>query len=109
MGRVLVTGASGYLGGRLCIALVHAGHSVVALVRKTSVVDSLPPEVELADGDIRNVDSLREACAGCDYVIHTAALVGSWLPDSSQFVKVCKTSSSSHTFFSHQFMQIHAR
>jgi farnesol dehydrogenase len=88
MGRVLVTGASGYLGGRLCGALVQAGHSVVALVRKSSKVAELPREVELVEGDVRDADSVRRACVGCDYVLHTAALVGSWLPDSSQFLKV---------------------
>lgn len=88
MGRVLITGASGYLGGRLCIGLVHAGHTVVALVRATSVVKELPPQVELVEGDVQDVQSLVEACRGCDYVIHAAALVGSWLPDSSKFFDV---------------------
>lgn len=84
-----MTGATGYLGGRLCGMLVHAGLTVVALVRKTSQVQELPPEVELVEGDIRDGESVRRAIEGCDYVVHTAALVGSWLPDSSQFFKVC--------------------
>lgn len=83
-----MTGATGYLGGRLCGMLVHAGLTVVALVRKTSQVQELPPEVELVEGDIRDGESVRRAIEGCDYVVHTAALVGSWLPDSSQFFKV---------------------
>ena len=87
MVRVVVTGASGFLGGRLCAGLLHAGHSVVALVRKTSKLDELPPQVELTEGDICNAASVHRACqSGCDVVIHCAALVGAWLPDSSQFV-----------------------
>jgi farnesol dehydrogenase len=94
MGRVMVTGASGYLGGRLCGALVHAGHSVVALVRKTSNVQELPPEVELVEGDVGNADSVRAACRGCEYVVHAAALVGAWMPDPSQYIKVSAPSLS---------------
>lgn len=84
----MVTGASGYLGGRLCGAFVHGGYTVVALVRKSSKLKDLPPQVELVYGDIRDADSVRRACAGCDFVVHSAALVGSWLPDASQFIKV---------------------
>ncbi|KAG0602726.1 hypothetical protein M758_10G036500 [Ceratodon purpureus] len=88
MGRVMVTGATGYLGGCLCKALLEGGHSVVALVRRSSKVKELPAEVELVEGDVRDAESVRRACVGCDYVVHSAALVGSWLPDSSQFIKV---------------------
>jgi farnesol dehydrogenase len=67
---------------------VQARHSVVVLVRKSSKVTELPREVELVEGDVRDAESVWRACIGCDYVIHTATLVGSWLPDSSQFIKV---------------------
>ncbi|KAI3762936.1 hypothetical protein L1987_53378 [Smallanthus sonchifolius] len=91
--KLLVTGASGFLGGRLCHALLRHGHSVRAFVRPTSDVSSLPPPsddvpLELAYGDITDYPSLVAACSGCRVVFHAAAVVESWLPDSSQFISV---------------------
>ncbi|KAJ0785774.1 putative farnesol dehydrogenase (NAD(+)) [Helianthus annuus] len=91
--KVLVTGASGYLGGRLCDALLRHGHSVRAFVRRTSDLSSLPPPsddgtLELAYGDVTDYPSLLGACSGCDVVFHAAALVEPWLPDPSKFTSV---------------------
>ncbi len=93
--RVLLTGATGFLGGRLCSALVHSGHTVRVTVRANNVTSELPPKVEITNCDIQDALALIKACEGCDVVIHTAALVGSWLPDSSQFITVSFFSSSS--------------
>jgi farnesol dehydrogenase len=86
--RVVVTGATGYLGGRLCAALVGAGHAVRALARPSSNVSSLPRDVELAYGDVTDAESLAAAFHGCDVVFHVAAAVEPWLPDPSVFLKV---------------------
>ncbi|KAK3142259.1 hypothetical protein QOZ80_4BG0344290 [Eleusine coracana subsp. coracana] len=86
--RVVVTGASGYLGGRLCAALAESGHAVRALVRRTSNVSGLPPSVELAYGDVTDADSLAAAFDSCDAVFHAAAAVEPWLPDPSVFLTV---------------------
>ncbi|KAJ4867518.1 NAD(P)-binding Rossmann-fold superfamily protein [Raphanus sativus] len=89
--KILVTGSSGYLGARLCHALLRRCHSVRALVRRTSDVSSLPPvndAFELAYGDVTDYRSLTEACSGCEIVFHAAALVEPWLPDPSKFVTV---------------------
>ncbi|KAL0739366.1 hypothetical protein Bca4012_015576 [Brassica carinata] len=91
MKKILVTGSSGYLGSRLCHALLRRGHSVRALVRRTSDVSSLPQPsdaFELAYGDVTDYRSLTEACSGCEIVFHAAALVEPWLPDPSKFVTV---------------------
>lgn len=85
---VLVTGASGYLGGNLCLALTSSGHHVRAFVRRSSDLSCLPPSVELAYGDVTDLPSLLAACAGCDVVFHAAALVEPWLPDASKFSTV---------------------
>uniref|UniRef100_A0A1J3IWT0 Putative dihydroflavonol-4-reductase n=1 Tax=Noccaea caerulescens TaxID=107243 RepID=A0A1J3IWT0_NOCCA len=91
--KILVTGSTGYLGARLCHALLRRGHSVRALVRRTSDLSSLPPEsdgdaFELAYGDVTDYRSLKDACSGCDIIFHAAAVVEPWLPDPSQFVSV---------------------
>ncbi|KAH9758298.1 Epimerase domain-containing protein [Citrus sinensis] len=88
--KILVSGASGYLGGRLCHALLKQGHSVRALVRRTSDISGLPSEgaVELVYGDVTDYRSLVDACFGCHVIFHTAALVEPWLPDPSRFFAV---------------------
>ncbi|KAL6995522.1 farnesol dehydrogenase (NAD(+)) [Sarracenia purpurea var. burkii] len=92
--KVLVTGASGYLGGRLCHALLRQGYSVRAFVRPTSDLSSLPTPtdgggaLELAYGDVTDYQSLLAACSGCQAIFHSAGLVEAWLPDPSRFIKV---------------------
>ena len=96
--RVLVTGATGYLGGRLCAALADAGHAVRALARRSSDVSGLAPGVDLAYGDVTDADSLAAAFDGCDAVFHVAAAVEPWLPDPSVFHKVTQKSCCSPDF-----------
>ncbi|PKA63790.1 Dihydroflavonol-4-reductase [Apostasia shenzhenica] len=92
--KILVTGASGYLGGRLCRALVDDGHSVTAFVRPSSDLSSLisggggDSSLELAYGDITDLPSLIKACVGCEIVFHTAAVVEPWLPNPSKILSV---------------------
>ncbi|KAL5714206.1 farnesol dehydrogenase (NAD(+)) [Ranunculus cassubicifolius] len=94
--QVLVTGASGYLGGKLCHAVVGKGHTVRAFVRRTSNLGGLIPfpatinggSLDLAYGDISDYNSLLLACSDCQIIFHVAALVEAWLPDPSKFISV---------------------
>ncbi|KAJ1397407.1 hypothetical protein SESBI_31840 [Sesbania bispinosa] len=86
--KVLVTGASGYLGGRLCDALLLQGYSVRVLVRPTSDLSALPSPSEIFYGDITDYSSLLAALSDCSVVFHLAALVEPWLPDPSKFSSV---------------------
>jgi len=76
--RVLVTGASGFIGGHLCRALVAQGHQVRAFHRPTSdlrLLADLP--IEHALGDLTQPETLDAALKDIDVVFHTAALLGS--------------------------------
>lgn len=76
MARVLVTGATGFVGSYLVDALVERGDEVVCLTRPTSNVARLKNHgVQQVQGDINDLDSLKTAVAGTDIVYHVAALV----------------------------------
>ncbi len=75
--RILVTGATGFIGSRLCRALLGAGHQVRALHRTRSplgVLAGLP--VELVLGDILDPSSLDAVVDGVEAVIHCAGELG---------------------------------
>lgn len=74
MERILVTGASGFLGAHLCSAFSAAGYDVVAF--DIDPPGPLSPAVaEFVRGDVRDRDALLAAASGCDVVIDNAALV----------------------------------
>lgn len=79
--RVLVTGATGFIGGRVVARLVERGAVVRALVRNPEKAHPLiATGVEIAHGDMTDSQSLREAVRGCDVVIHVAAALDEVMP-----------------------------
>ncbi len=73
--RVLVTGATGFLGSRLVPALHRAGADVVALVRGPgSVSQMIAEQAELVGGDLREGDAVDAAMKDVDIVVHCAAI-----------------------------------
>ncbi|TVU48155.1 hypothetical protein EJB05_07781, partial [Eragrostis curvula] len=83
--KVVVTGATGFMGGRLCAALADAGHDVRAFALPGVDVSGVPPAAEVVYGDVTDEGSLVAAFHGCDAVFHAAAVVEAWLPDPSVF------------------------
>jgi len=75
MQNVLVTGASGFVGGHIVQALRAQGIAVRCLVRRSSRLDFLRPSApEFAWGDVRKPETLAPALAGIDAVVHCAGL-----------------------------------
>jgi 2-alkyl-3-oxoalkanoate reductase len=75
---VLVTGATGFLGGALTTRLSNEGVHVRALARnleKAKRIEKLPG-VEIAHGDITNFEQVQTAANGCEVVFHVAASTG---------------------------------
>ncbi len=71
--RVLVTGATGFIGTYLVAELIHAGHHVVGLTRSDSGADMLTRVgVEVLRGDVNDLERLRTAAQASDGVIHAA-------------------------------------
>ena len=82
--KVLVTGADGFIGSHLIEALLAHGCDVRAFVLYNSFgswgwLDTLKPELksglDVFAGDIRDPNGIRQAMAGCDVVMHLAALI----------------------------------
>ena len=81
--KILVTGATGFIGSHLTESLVEQGHRVVAFDRYNSNNDwgwleksKYKNDFQIILGDIRDYDSVSKAMNGCNVIFHLAALVG---------------------------------
>jgi nucleoside-diphosphate-sugar epimerase len=74
--RAFVTGATGFLGGRLTQKLLERGDDVVALVRRAVDLDG----AQLVRGDVSDRGALADAMQGCDAVFHVAAMYKVGIP-----------------------------
>lgn len=74
--KILVTGATGFLGYWVVDRLVQEGHQVKILIRKTSSVEELSKfSLEKTFGDVTNLESLIDATKDVDCVFHLAGLI----------------------------------
>jgi UDP-glucose 4-epimerase len=78
--RVLITGGAGFIGSHLADALIARGNQVVALdnfsTGSTANIKHITKNLEIIDGDIRNVDLVNETVKDVDLVLHMAAALG---------------------------------
>lgn len=86
--KILVTGVTGFLGGRVALRLAESGHAVRGLVRDPARWADRPASAEVASGDMLDGAAVLNATAGCDAVVHCAAMVKSWAKDKSEFDRV---------------------
>lgn len=80
---ILVTGATGYVGGRLTPALLEAGYRVRCLVREPRKLDERAwrahPNVEVVESDLATDEALESHLKGCDaayYLVHSMITSG---------------------------------
>lgn len=77
--KVLVTGATGFLGHWMTRRLLDEGMEVRVLVRNRQKLEELstisPGAIEVAEGDVTNYESLERACSGVQGVFHLAGLI----------------------------------
>lgn len=87
--KILVTGATGYIGHNLALTLAERGNQVNILVRNpTSANVPQHHNISVFTGDITNKHSINKAIRDCDQVYHTAALVKLFSKDQSLFKKI---------------------
>ena len=73
--RILVTGASGFIGTHVCRQLLTSGYRVRALVRGSQPFSLSPNStLETVIGDLENPESLYAACDAIDIVVHLAGI-----------------------------------
>ena len=80
--KSLVTGANGFVGSSVARCLLEAGHEVRCLVRAGSDQSNLKGlPVEISEGDLRDISSLKLAVSNCENLFHVAADYRLWVPD----------------------------
>jgi dihydroflavonol-4-reductase len=80
--RILVTGATGFVGAHVARVLVDQGHDVIALVRPTSNLAILSDlRLKPILGSLTDHSSLERAVRGIDLLFHVAADYRFWVPD----------------------------
>jgi dihydroflavonol-4-reductase len=81
--KTLVTGGSGFVGRAVVEELLAAGRAVRVLARNPDHPALAGLKVEVAQGDLREPESLRRALAGCTRLFHVAADYRLWVPDAA--------------------------
>ena len=72
---VMITGANGFVGARLCRKFLNEGFTVFAVVRQSADLSNLAGiDVSFRYGDVTQADTLPAMVTGVDYVIHNAGV-----------------------------------
>src|ERR1700761_4926856 len=78
MATYLITGAAGFIGSSLARALVEQGHQVRGVDDLSGGclenLEDVRSSMQFQVADIRDIDAMRSACRGVDYVLHQAAI-----------------------------------
>jgi UDP-glucose 4-epimerase len=78
MARYLITGIAGFIGSTIAHALVEQGDEVSGIdnlsTGRLENLEDIRSSILFTKADIQDMDAVREACAGVDYVLHQAAM-----------------------------------
>ena len=88
---IFITGARGYVGGRLTLKLAEEGYKIKALTRPGSRLNkelSEHPNITQIEGDITRLEDMQRLTEGCTEGYHLAALAKPWAKDNSIFHKI---------------------
>ena len=86
---ILVTGATGFIGGHLARKLAERGEHVHALCRRSANLAELQHEnITIHYGDILDRKSIESAMEGCDRVFHLAAYARNWAKNPQTFIDI---------------------
>jgi dihydroflavonol-4-reductase len=89
VGRIFVTGASGFIGGALVTRLLERGEDLVALARSDASAAALGQRgLEVVRGDVLDEDSLAAGMAGCELAYHVAGINTHCPPDPKLLLRV---------------------
>jgi nucleoside-diphosphate-sugar epimerase len=86
--KVLVTGATGFIGGRIVSKLLEEDYEVVALVRSSSNTAGFPKPIDIREADLFDISSLENAVQDVEVVIHLAAYFDFYPSDEDLMFKV---------------------
>lgn len=87
--KACVTGGTGFVGSHIVRVLNDAGHEVRVLHRQSSKLLALEGlHYESMIGDLSDVEALKTAFAGCDWVFHVAAVADYWQADRDWMFEV---------------------
>ncbi len=76
--KILVTGATGFVGSHVCDRLIASGHDIRALTRQSSSMKWLEgKKIETVGGNMLKPESLKDAVSGVDAVVHIAGVTAS--------------------------------
>lgn len=92
--RILVTGATGYIGGRLYPRLLDAGYTVRCMAREPSHLAHVQNRVEVVKGNVLDPDSVRNALRDVHtayYLIHSMGSTGSFEKEDAQAARLFGT------------------
>ena len=87
--KILITGATGYIGQRVMARLLNQGHEIHALCRRKPEGELFNnPRVRVFEGDITTFESVKQAISNCDQVYHLAAYARIWAREPKIYFEV---------------------